>query len=440
MVAKSVVCVFALSLAGTVSGGTVTFHKDVEPVLQKHCQTCHRPGEVGPMPLLTYAEARPWAKSIKQATATGRMPPWGAAQGAPHAFGNDPRLSQDELAVLRAWADGGAPEGNPKDAPKPKQWVEGWDMGEPDRVFQPSSPYKVPAKGTVEYTYYIIPNAFKADTWVKGVEIRPEARRVVHHVIAYVRSPKSSWLKDYPAHTYFVPDHRSREEKPREEKAHEWREFLVGYAPGYRSSVWQSGRAKFVAAGSDLVYEIHFTTNGTEFEDKTLVGMQFAKEPPAERVMTNAVMNPRITIPPGADDHKEEAAIEMLQPAKLVALNPHMHLRGKAFEYRLTYPDGRQETILSVPKYDFNWQLNYEFSKPLELPKGTKIECTAWWDNSPNNPYNPDPKVEVKWGDQSWDEMMAGFFEMAFDRNVDPSTLYRYVRRNTPQQSASAVR
>jgi len=438
MIRKCVVCL--LALAGALYGGTVTFHKDVEPVLQKHCQTCHRPGEVGPMPLLTYAQVRPWAKSIKQAVTTGKMPPWGAAKGTPHAFGNDPRLSAEELQILRAWADGGAPEGDLKDAPKPKEWTEGWDMGEPDVVFQPGKPYKIPAKGTVEYTYYIVPNAFKEDTWVKGVEIRPQARSVVHHVIAYVRTPKSSWLKGYEPHTYFVPERRAREERPREEKAHEWREFLVGYAPGYRSSVWQDGRAKFVPAGSDLVYEIHFTTNGTEFEDASRVGVKFAKEPPAERVMTNAVMNSRLTIPPGADNHKEEAAIEMLQPARLVALNPHMHLRGKAFEYRLTYPDGRKETILSVPKYDFNWQLNYEFSKPLDLPKGTKIECTAWWDNSPNNPYNPDPKAEVKWGDQSWDEMMAGFFEMAFDRRVDPSTLYRYVRRATPQASASAVR
>jgi hypothetical protein len=415
-----------------VCGGaerTVTFHKDVEPVLQKHCQGCHRPGEIGPMSFLTYESARPWAKAMKQSVAAGKMPPWHAAPGTPHKFANDRRLKPEEVEVLRAWADTGAVKGDAKDAPRPARFTEGWSIGKPELTMRPAKAFAIPAGGTVEYTYYIFPEKFEKDTWVTELELRPQARGQVHHIIAYVRPPGSSWLKGYPKGEYFVPTSMEDREQPAQgERVSQWREFLIGYAPGYGGLKTRPGAAKLIAAGSEMVFELHYTTNGKAAEDASTLGLVLAKETPQRRALTDGAVNSRFEIPAGASDYRAEAAVVIQEPATLMLMNPHMHLRGKAFEFRAVYPDGRKEVLLSVPKYDFNWQTDYLLADPIALPKGTRIECTAWWDNSANNPFNPDPGKPVRWGDQSWEEMMVGFFELEFDRKLDPSDVFRKVR------------
>lgn len=420
-----------VALATALPAAHVNFHKDVEPLLQKHCQQCHRSGEIGPMPLMTYEQARPWAKAMKQSVVTAKMPPWHAAPDTPHKFAGDRRLTPREVEVFKEWADTGAAKGEPSDAPRQITFTEGWSIGKPDRVIQPASAMKIPASGTVEYTYYILPKYFEKDTWVSEAELRPQARAQVHHLILYVRPPGSSWLRGAPTGQYFVPESlKQREARAPGEKPFQWREFLVGYAPGYTGLKLREGTAKLIPAGSDLVYELHYTTNGKEATDVSSLGLVFSKQPPARRVITNSAMNGRFRIPPGDPAYSAGAVHEMLLPATLISLNPHMHLRGRAFEYRVVYPDGRSELLLSVPRYDFNWQTTYTFSKPIDLPRGARIECTAWWDNSANNPFNPDPSKAVTWGDQSWEEMMAGFYEMEFDRDIDPSTLVKPLRAN----------
>ncbi|MCU0245798.1 MAG: thiol-disulfide isomerase, partial [Bryobacter sp.] len=389
--------------------------------------------------LMTYENARPWAKAIQQSTALGTMPPWHAAPGTPHAFANDRRLKPAELETLRAWASTGAKKGDAKDAPAPRTFTEGWNIAKPDVIVKPAKPYQIPASGTVEYTYYILPAYFDKDTWISEAELRPGARRQVHHIILYVRPPGSSWLKGAPANTYFVPESlKQREARAPQEKPFQWREFLCGYAPGYTGLQLRAGSAKMIPAGSDLVFELHYTTNGKPAEDISSIGMVFAKGEPTHRVITDGALSSRFRIPPGNPAYSFEAGVEMREDGTLISLNPHMHLRGRAFEYRATYPDGRSEVLLRVPKYDFNWQTTYEFAKPVPLPKGTRLEVTAWWDNSPNNPNNPDPSKTVTWGDQSWNEMLVGFYEMEFDRKIDPSALTRPIRVDAPQKPLPA--
>lgn len=376
-----------------------TFHKDVLPVLQKNCQGCHRPGETGPMSFLTYESTRPWAAAIKQAVLAKKMPPWGA-DPAHGKWANDPTLSAADKKTLVDWADAKAPAGNPKDAPAPRQFVEGWNIGTPDMVIAMPKAYAVPDTGTIDYTRYILPLNFKQDTWVAAAEIRPGNRAVVHHVIAYLREPGSNWLQGAPIGEPIVK-RPGNDGGPRSQ--------LVGYAPGVPAQPAKPGRAILVKAGSDVVLEMHYTTNGKAATDLTKVGLILAKEPPVERLAGFSAGNNRFAIPPGDGNHEVRAEIKVPREAKLVNLTPHMHVRGKDFEYIAKYPTGEKEVLLRVPRYDFNWQHTYELAQPKLIPAGTIIECIAHFDNSPNNPSNPDPKAEVRWGDQSWEEMMIGF-------------------------------
>ena len=380
----------------------VTFSKDVAPILVKNCQGCHRPGETAPMSLLTYQEARPWAKAIREAVVLKRMPPW-YADAHFGKFSNDRSLSQADIDTLVAWADNGAVEGDPKQTPKPAQFVEGWNIGTPDLVLEMPKEYQVPATGTIKYEYFTIPTEFTEDKWVQMVEVRPGNRALVHHVIAFVREPK----------------------KPGEVRAkNEDREFLVGFAPGSLPEIMAPGRAKLIKAGSEIVFQVHYTANGTAGVDRSKVGLIFAKERPRERVITLPAGNNKFVIPAGAANHEVESKFTLRSDATLTTLFPHMHLRGKDFEYRVAFPNGEKRTLLKVPNYSFSWQLSYDLAEPIHLPKGSIIECTAHFDNSVNNKYNPDPTKEVRHGDQSWEEMMIGFFNIAFDANADPKTLF----------------
>jgi len=397
----------------------VTFTKDVAPVLQKNCQGCHRPGEAAPMPLLTYQQARPWAKAMKEAVLLKKMPPWFAD---PHygKFRNDRSLSQKEIDTLVAWADLGAPEGDPKDMPKPASFVEGWNIGQPDLIFEMPEAFNVAAAGTIEYQYVIIPGNFTEDRWVRLAEVRPGNRALVHHVIAFIREPGSKWMRDMKPGVIFVPQ-KKQGSNDRDEFSGD---ILAGFAPGMPPMVLQPGQGRLVKAGSDIVFQLHYTANGKPGTDRTRVGVTFYKEPPKERVMMLAAANRKFVIPAGDDSYRVESEIEINHDVKMTALLPHMHLRGKDFEYRLVFPTGETKTILRVPRYDFGWQLWYEPVEDILLPKGTKVSCTAHFDNSKNNPNNPDATREVRWGDQSWEEMMIGFFGVAFDAGMDPKLIF----------------
>ena len=450
--------VFALSLvltvaavAGPASPSTVTFHKDVEPILQRNCQNCHRPGEAAPMSFLSYQDVRPWAKHIREAVVIRKMPPWPAD---PHygKFENDRSLAQKDIDTVVAWVDAGAPEGSPNDAPKPVAWTEGWSIGKPDAIIKMPQPIKVQASGVIEYQYVIVHTGFTEDKWIQMAEARPGNRQLVHHIIAFVREPGSKWMAEYPVGVAFVPDRKGRsrnradgegsqpskddERAQQEAAAMPQGELLQGYAPGLPPGILRPGQAKLIKAGSDIVFQMHYTANGTAGEDQSMVGVIFAKEPPKERVLTMAASNPKFKIPAGDGNYKVDSEFTFGDQVKLVDLTPHMHLRGKDFEYRLVFPDGTKETILNVPHYDFNWQLYYYLSQQRELPKGTKIECTAHFDNSTANKANPDATKEVSWGDQSWEEMMIGFFDIAIPADKDPRSVFP--KRPAPAQKAVA--
>jgi hypothetical protein len=411
--------------AVAMAADTVTFNKHVLPILQKNCQSCHRPGEIGPSSFLTYESTRPWARAIKNAAVSRKMPPWFADPRYGH-FANDRRLSDADINTLAAWADSGAPEGDPKDKPAPVQWTDGWNI-KPDLTFEMVKPYTVPDSGTVEYTYFVVPSGLTKDTWVMNAEIRAGNRAVVHHASVHVRPPGSQWMKDARPGEPYVPPKRDPSIPPpalqaNVNVANEW---LVGYVPGVHGEYFDlNGQAaKLIPAGSDLVFEMHYTPNGKAAVDQTKVGFVLAKAPPKQRLLTLPLANMGFEIPAGAPNHEGRATATFERPVQLVYSQPHMHLRGKDMDIRLHYPGGESETLVSVPRYDFNWQIVYYQNKPLNVPKGTRMELIAHWDNSANNKYNPDPKATVRWGDQSWEEMIFAWVGVVVDRDADPEKI-----------------
>ena len=398
-----------------------TYSKDVAPIVQKNCQVCHRPGEAGPFSLLTYADARRRAAKIKDALVDGKMPPWFAD---PHygKFSNAMGLSASEIDTIVKWADGGTPEGDPRDLPKPAEWVEGWGIGKPDMVFELPMPFEVPARGVVDYQHVIVPTNFTEDRWIQAAEIRPTEREVVHHLIAFVREPKSKWFRGQPAGVFFTAPKVSTDEET--EAGALPSDFLVGYAPGQPAEILEPGQGKLIKAGSDIVFQMHYTPHGHARTDRTRLGIVFAKQPPKERVLTLSAVNDKFRIPPGDPNYRVDASFEVGTDVKLASLHPHMHGRGKDFEYRAVFPSGKTDILLRVPRFDWHWQNWYNLEQPIALPKGTRIDCTAHFDNSPNNPEAADPTKEVTWGDQSWDEMMIGFFNLVFDARLPVDKLF----------------
>lgn len=423
------VCCFSVVASGAT--GSVTFSKDVAPILQKNCQGCHRPGEAAPMSLRTYQEARPWARAMKQAVLAKKMPPWFADAQYGH-FRNDRSLPQKDIDTLVSWVDAGAPEGDPKDLPQPLAFVDGWNIGQPDMVLEMPEPFQVPASGTIEYQYVVLPYKFTEDRWVQMAEVRPGNRAMVHHVIAYIRDGSSKWMRDKKPGELFVPEADANGNRPSLNG-----DLLSGFAPGLPPSILEPGQGRLIKAGSDIVLQLHYTANGHAGEDRTKVGVIFCKQAPHERVMTLAASNSKFTIPPGDPNYQVDASFELGHDAKLSALLPHMHLRGKDFQYRLVYPSGETETILRVPHYDFGWQLWYQPVSDIVLPKGTQIAATAHFDNSLNNPHNPDSTKAVTWGDQSWEEMMIGFFDVTFPAELDPKQLFPEKKKAPPATGAA---
>jgi len=374
----------------------VTYTKDVSRILQKNCQECHRPGQIAPMPLLTYDDAAAWSLMIREVVSDGRMPPW-HADSKVSKFSNDRRLSDADRDTLLAWINAGCPEGDKKDLPKQRDFTNGWTIGQPDVVLSFKDAVTVPAKnvkGVMPYKYVFIPTNFDEDKWIQAVEARPGNHAVVHHIIVYMAKG-------------------GKREKNIADGIGSG--MLVAYAPGDLGSVFPPGSAKKLPKGATLAFQMHYTPVATEQTDKSSIGLIFAKEPPKSEVKTRAITQQIFAIPPGADNHKVTSKTTFTQDVVLYSMFPHMHLRGKSFKYDIIYPDNKRETILSVPRYDFGWQSNYLLEKPLRLPAGTKIECTAHFDNSSKNPNNPNASRYVFWGEQTWEEMMIGFCDYAVD-------------------------
>ena len=454
-----------LAMAMTVQASeqsAVTFTKDVLPILQKNCQSCHRPGQIAPMSLVTYKDARPWAKAIKAAVSMRKMPPWFADQKYGH-FTNDRSLKQNEIDTLVKWVDGGAAEGNPKDAPPPVEWpADGWAI-RPEVVVE-LPPHDVPAKGVLEWELIALPSPFKSDTWVTSMEILPGDPSVVHHICfsfekhlpttVYNRyewvqvprdetgnpTPGNSGFGELPGMTIATRDVGSTEVKLRPGKPSLRQNLDFCYLPGntyddYRA--WNAG--KLVLAGSDIIVSLHYTANGSDVVDRSKIGFTVAKTPPpkkfvvqgagedtpviaptpaSERAVFASTYKPSFAIPPNTDSYVAPPMdITFLKDVEIVRLRPHAHVRGKSAQYRITYPDGREEIVLDVPHYDFNWQLSYGTS--LKVPKGSRMRFGFTYDNSPNNKFNPDPNRWVYQGFQSWEEMMAPNLGFLLDRDAD---------------------
>jgi hypothetical protein len=403
-----------------------TFYKDVLPVLQSHCQRCHRAGEMAPMPLETYRQVKPFARAISEATRKRVMPPW-FADGCCGHFSNDPSLTADQIATLRAWADANAPAGNWQEAPEPVAWTHGWNINRPDAVIQMPVPKRIPASGDVPYQYIIIPANFKEDRWVRMSEIRPSNRMVVHHAVAYIRNGKSNWLRGAPVGVPFSADDLKDASLKRDAM---WTtdDILLVYAPGSMPDQWPEDYAKLIPAGSDIVLQMHYTAHGAAMQDQTSVGLVFSKSPPRKRVLTLQLTNDRFLIPPGDPDHRVEVHGTLPNDTLLLSFFPHMHLRGKSFEYNILQKGEKPRTILRIPQYDFYWQLSYRLAEPLPLKAGTTLQAVASFDNSRKNPHNPDPDSAVKWGEQTWAEMMVGFFDVAVDPSVDKQRFFLRTR------------
>jgi len=452
----------ATTAQATDQSSPVTFAKDVLPILQKNCQTCHRPGQIAPMSLISYKETRPWAKAIKAAVMMKKMPPWFADPKYGH-FTNDRSLKQSEIDTIVKWVDSGVPEGDPKDAPAPVQWPAGGWAIQPEVVMD-LPPHEVPAKGILEWELIALPSPFKVDTWVTSMEILPGDPSVVHHICfsfekhkpttvynqyEWVQVPRDETGNPTPGNSGFgeLPNMiiATREVGSTEVKLRPGRPTLrqnldFCYLPGntyddYRA--WNAG--KLVPAGSDIVISLHYTANGSNVVDRTKIGFTAAKTPPPKKFIvqgagedtpvivptaasTRAVFastyNPTFAIPPNTDNYEAPPMdITFLKAAEIVRLRPHAHVRGKSAQYTLTYPDGRQEVVLNVPRYDFNWQLSYGTS--LKVPEGSHLRFEFLYDNSANNKYNPDPSRWVYQGFQSWEEMMAPNIGFLLDRDAD---------------------
>jgi hypothetical protein len=435
--AVALVVVVDVAMAQTGTTAPVTFYKDVAPLLQKNCETCHRPGQIAPMAFQTYESTRPWARAIKAAVLSKKMPPWFAEGGTAHIL-NDRSLKPAEIDMLVKWADAGAPAGNPSDAPPPIAWPDGGWQITPDLIVDGPT-YDVPASGIVEWTWFVVPGNFKEDTWVTSVEVKPSEVAVTHHVcLAYI--PHHPDTKYSTAIAREVPRDDNGVEIARGRGA-----GAGGGAPapaGARTGgpqlppdflntpfgilsrsngleeCYEPGRmpadfrpfnaAKLIPAGTDIAVNVHYTPNGKPVRDHVRIGFTVAKTPPKRRYLALSTSSPsdrqQFAIPPLEPNWQAPPAVATFtRDVEIVGLMPHMHVRGKAARFYLDRPDGKTETILDVPRYDFNWQLWYDTS--IKIARGSKMRVLAWYDNSPGNKFNPNPKATVYYGDQTWEEM-----------------------------------
>ena len=415
-----------------------TFTKDVAPILYKNCTVCHRPSGIGPFSLLDYDSAKANLDDIHDAVQAGVMPPWHAT--GPHGvFSNDRRLSDAEKETILRWIATGAKAGDPKDQPPKPVYSTAWTIGQPDAVVSMPDDFSVPASGTVEYQYFQVPTNFTEDKWVQAIEIMPGAREVVHHVLVFAAQPPpanppapapapaaapGAAPTPRPAPLFirlreqnFMPDGNRQDTlhpPPRNMGS------LIGTeTPGNNVMVFPQGAALRIRAGTLITFQMHYTAHGHEMKDRTKIGFKFASAPPTEEIFASHFFNGGLSLPAGAKDVQVPADLGFGQPIRIWGMMPHTHLRGTRWQYTLVKPDSSTEVILDVPRYDFNWQTYYMFAKPLDIAPGSKIHAVAWYDNSPSNKNNPDPTKEVKWGDQTWEEMQyTGFLYSLPGRKV----------------------
>ena len=402
-------CPLNLAPVKTVSGPRekTTYAEHAAAIIQRRCQGCHRPEGIGPFELMTYEDAKAWATSIREVVTQGLMPPWHA--DAPHGhFSNDRSLTDKEYATLLDWIDDGAQEGDRSKLPAPRTYSDSWSIGTPDLVARMEKPVRVPADTPelgVPYKYIWGGKAFQQEAWVTAAEVRPGAADVVHHASVYI-VPKGVRIKlvddELPGGLF------SDLTSPINDLPH-----LVSFVPGDNAFVRRKGLAMRIPKGARLLFEMHYTPTGKAATDRTQVGLKFANKPPMHEVLSTAVINYWFSIPPGAANHRVRAKTGKFErDSVLLTMNPHMHYRGKSFRYELVEPSGKRSLLLHVPNYNFEWQSTYVLAEPIKIPKGSRIECTAAFDNSKANPFNPDPTVRVTWGEQTWEEMMLGAFEI----------------------------
>jgi hypothetical protein len=427
LVALSALGVFLSSGSrAATSAAAVTFSKDVAPIVYKNCTVCHRPGEVAPMSFMNYKEVRPWAKSIREKVATRVMPPWFADPNHGQ-FTNDPRLSQKEIDTILAWVDQGAPEGPPTDMPPVPKFTEGWQIGKPDVVLTMPAEFQVPAEGVIPYKYFAVPTNFTEDKYVQFAEIRQGNRRVLHHIIVDVRYPENGEL---PKPGEISPNELLGGRRGSGERAADSDGRLAGWAPGEAPLALRPGQAKLIKKGSVLIFQIHYVTNGEPGADRSSIGLIFSKDPVEKRVITAGATQANFAIPPGAPNYEVKSEFVFKDDSHIDSLHPHMHVRGKDFKYTLIYPDGTSKVLLSVPRWDFGWQMTYVLKEEVFAPKGSKLVCMAHYDNSLNNKFNPDPTKEVRWGPQTWEEMMIGYLDYTLDKQD--------LRKSQPQAVSSS--
>lgn len=391
---------------------STTFYRDVLPILQRNCERCHKPGEIGPMPLTTYQEVRPWAAAIRESLKLRKMPPW-FANAKFGTFANDARLSEQDIQTIDQWANEGAPPGSKADAPAHLSAPAPFSA---DLTITAPSPITIPANGILDYQYIVLPLPFRFDRWVHAVEIAPSDRSVVHHAVLYVRDPASKWLREAKPGVPYAPSRTDPQAVRRTRDTKE--DILAIYTPGAPASIFPEGMGKKIPAGADLVLQLHYTSKKTPSSDQPEIRLALLPQAPAKRILTLQMGRDDLRIPPGESNYRASVLGSLPGDALLISLFPHMHLRGTAFDFDMVGPNGFVETLLEVKPYNFNWQLNYILKSPRLLRKGTLLRWTGFFDNSSANPSNPDPTAEVVWGEQSWDEMMIGFFDVAVDSSV----------------------
>lgn len=373
--------------------GTITYANQISRIFQQRCLECHRPGGIAPFAIDSYETAAAWAETIREVVEQERMPPWHANPQYGH-FSNDSRMTPQEKELLFQWVENGTPEGNPDDLPPEREFVDGWSLGAPDVVLTMAEPVVVPSTGVVDYQYVMIDPGFAEGKWIRASEIRPGVRSVVHHIIVFIDPPGGDPILEERGVGF---------------------ETVGGYVPGSPPMELKEGIARYVPAGSKFVFQIHYTPDGTERKDQSQIGLYFAD--PAEvryTMQTGVAANLDFEIPPGAADHRVEAVHRFSQAMQIHSLAPHMHYRGKSFRFEATYPNGSREILLDIPRYDFNWQNVYRLTQPKLMPEGSLLRCVAYFDNSAENLSNPDPSIGVRWGEQTWEEMMIGYFEGVF--------------------------
>jgi len=404
-------CAFAT--AGLAQAAAPTYGKEVSRILQKNCESCHRPGQIAPFALTSYGQAKAFAKEIKRVTQARVMPPWKAVRGFGQEFENERHLDDADIDTLARWVDAGAPQGDLKDTPPPAEYNDDWAHGKPDLVLSPPEDFQVGPEGVDEYRCFVVSAGFPEERTIQTIESRPGNRRVVHHILSYVDVTGKARALDAkdPRPGYSCMGNLGFQAQTN----------LGGWAPGDFAVRLPDRYGRYVPKGADIVMQVHYHKNGKSESDRSSIGVYFNQGPVEKYVRFVPVMNARIKIPAGDDNYRETASTTLRQDVIALSFFPHMHLLGKEMIMTATFPDGAKKDLIWVKPWDFNWQTHYVLKQSMPMPKGTRIDVAAAYDNSENNRSNPNKPVrEVRWGDATTDEMLIGWITYAIDTPVPP--------------------